>query len=135
MTLPQFFERYANVSLGPEPEALATLYAPSFIVGGPQGSMMFPNDERFIDWLTQMSAFNRTHGMRALRPVAIDERPLSPRHTLATVRWGAQFDKTGDRLIEFDIAYLLEAAAGAWTILAYISERDQEEEMKTLGLL
>ena len=56
-------------------------------------------------------------------------------HTLATVRWGAQFARTGDRVIAFTIAYLLERKDQAWLILAYLSEEAQEEAMKREGLM
>ena len=86
-----------------EPEALAGVYAATFIVGGPEGSHAFTNDARFIEWLRQVADFNRQHGMRALMPVSIRDMTLSPLHTLAAVTWGARFEKTGDRVIEFEI--------------------------------
>lgn len=74
--------------------------------------------------------------MRSLAVVAIQEVTLSPLHALAAVTWGAQFEKTGARTIEFEISYLLEKAGDDdWRILAYISQRDQNEEMKKEGLL
>jgi len=134
-TLRQFFDRYAELSTGSTPEALSPLYAPTFIVAGPEGSQAFPNDDKFLDWLRQIHAFNQQYGMRGLEVRQLQEVPLSPIHTLATVTWGARFEKTGDRLIEFTIAYLVERAGQNWTILAYVSERDQAGEMKRLGLL
>ena len=47
----------------------------------------------------------------------------------------ARFEKTGDRAIEFEIAYLLERAEESWRVMGHVSARDQEEEMKALGLL
>ncbi len=135
MSLDQFFTRYAELSTGPQPEALAGLYAPTFIVGGPGGSQAFANDRQFLDWLGRVAAFNREHGMRHLAPVSTEGLELSPIHTLATVRWGARFDKTGDRTIEFEISYLLERSAGDWRILSYISRTDQNAEMAKAGLL
>jgi hypothetical protein len=135
MSLDRFFSRYAELSIGPQPEALAGLYAPTFIVGGPEGSHAFANDGRFLEWLRQVAAFNREHGMRALGTVSIQDVDLSPRHTLALVTWGARFDKTGDRIIEFTISYLLEKVDGDWRILAYISRSDQNEAMLKEGLL
>jgi hypothetical protein len=38
-------------------------------------------------------------------------------------------------LIEFRITYLLEKASDGYKILSYISEADQEAEMRKLGLL
>lgn len=135
MTLEQFFAHYATRSMGDDNPALAALYAPRFFVAGPTGSMTFANDAAFVDWLAQVRAFNRQHGMRALSPAAVREMVLSPLHVLAQVRWSARFEKTGDRAIEFDIAYLVERAADSWRILGYVSSRDQEEEMRALGLL
>lgn len=135
MSLEAFFTRYATLSMGDQPEAVASLYGPTFIVGGPEGSQAFANDARFIEWLREVARFNRDHGMRRLAAMAIREVPLSPRHTLAVVTWGTQFDKSGDRVIEFDISYLLERAEDGWRILSYISRSDQSAEMAKEGLL
>ncbi len=135
MTLHEFFTAYAAHATASAPEPLAALYAHTFIAGGPQGSQAFTNDARFLDWLRQMAAFNRQSGMREMTVASIRDLTLSPLHTLATVRWGARFEKTGDRLIEFDISYLVEKAGGAWRVLAYISAADQEAEMKKHGLM
>src|SRR5262245_44925584 len=129
MALDRFFRRYAELSLGPQPEALAGLYASTFIVGGPEGSHAFTNGAHFIEWLREVAAFNHQHGMRALMAVSIRDVTLSPLHTLATVTWGAHFEKTGARIIEFELSYLLERADDEWRILAYISRSDQNAEM------
>ena len=135
MTVEQFFANYAATSMGDDGVALAALYAPTFFVAGPRGSMTFANDARFLEWLAQMRAFNRQHGMHALSPAAVRETALNPVHVLAQVRWRVQFEKTGARAIEFEIAYLLERVAESWRVLGYVSERDQEEEMQALGLI
>ena len=135
MTVKQFFTRYAALSMGDDDRAMAAVYAPSFFVAGPKGSMMFANDAGFLDWLAQVRAFNRQHGMRALSPAAVQEEVLSPLHVLARVQWSARFQKTGDRAIEFEIAYLIERAEESWRVLGYVSARDQEDEMRALGLL
>lgn len=135
MTLHDFFARYAELSLGREPETLAPLYAPTFIVGGPEGSQAFSNDGKFLDWLREVARFNREHGLDALTVVNVDDTPLSPLHSLAHVRWGARFARTGSRRIEFEIAYLLERHGEGWRILSYISKEDQGAAMKREGLL
>lgn len=135
MSLDRFFARYAELSMSDRPEALAGVYAPTFIVGGPDGSQAFANDDRFLEWLRQVAAFNREHGLRAFEVVAVRDTVLSPLHTLATVTWGVRFEKTGDRRIEFEIAYLLEKAGDEWRILSYISRSDQRAEMAKEGLL
>ena len=135
MTVEQFFTHYAALSMGDDDRAMAAVYAPNFFVGGPTGSMTFANDAQFVDWLAHVRAFNRQHGMRTLSPAAVRETVLSPLHVIAQVRWSAQFEKTGARAAEFEIAYLIERAADSWRVLGYVSARDQEEEMRALGLL
>lgn len=135
MTVEQFFTGYAALSMGDDHRAMAELYAPTFFVAGPKGSMVFANDARFLEWLGQVRAFNRQHGMHAVSPATVQETVLSPLHVLARVRWSARFEKTGDRAVEFEIAYLIERAGESWRVLGYVSERDQEEEMQALGLL
>ena len=132
--LSRFFQTYADRSLGSDPAALAALYAPAFIVAGPQGSRSFANDERFVEWLGSVRDFNREHGMRSLEPIEVDETALSPLHSLAIVRWGVRFEKTGTRLITFQISYLMEKAGASWKILSYVSEADQDEAMKNEGV-
>jgi hypothetical protein len=135
MTVEQFFTQYAALSIGDDHPALAAMYAPSFFVAGPKGSMTFANDPQFLDWLARVRAFNRLHGMHAVSPVAVRETVLSPLHVLAQVRWSARFEKTGARAAEFEIAYLMERVGESWRVLGYISASDQEEEMRALGLL
>ena len=135
MTIDQFFTRYAALSMGDDDQATAAVYAPSFVVAGPSGSMVFANDARFLDWLAHVRVFNHAHGLRALSPAAVQETVLSPLHVLAQVRWTARFERTGDRAVDFDIAYLLERTGESWRVLGYVSARDQEEEMRALGLL
>lgn len=137
MTVEQFFARYAALSMGDDHPALAAMYAPRFFVAGPTGSQTFANDAHFLDWLAQVSAFNRQHGMHGLSAAAVRETALSPLHVLAQVRWSARFEKTGTRAIEFEIAYLLERASESWQwqLLGYVSARDQEQEMRALGLM
>jgi hypothetical protein len=132
-SLAAFFSNYAAVSLGADPARLAEMYAPTFIVAGPQGSQAFANDEAFVEWLGRVRAGNLESGMRSLSPAAIDTQELSPSHVLASVTWAAVFEKTGDTPVRFRITYLVETAP-AMKILAYVSEADEETEKKKLGI-
>jgi hypothetical protein len=129
-----FFERYAIAARAPDPEPLASMYAPAFLVAGPRGSATFPNDARFREWLRGVSASHEASGMRSLAVRDLEVRELSPIHVLAEVTWDARFEKTGDRPIAIRIAYLVERAAEGMRVLAYVSEADEDEELKRLGL-
>jgi hypothetical protein len=135
-TLLDLFRDYAAASRGHEPERVAGFYAESFIAAGPRGSAVFKNDDQFHEWLRQVEQFNQSTGMTSMTVVSVQEPlSLSEKHVLVTVDWGARFVKTGDRLITFQIAYLLERSSAGWKILAYVSQKDQEEEMRGLGLI
>jgi hypothetical protein len=134
-SIAQFFGRYAVAVMVPEPAAIAAFYAPGFVAAGPEGSATFANDDAFIEWLRGVHAFNQRAGMTGIEVVAVEERRLSERHTLATVEWGARFVKTGAELIRFAITYLVESDGESWKVLAYVSHLDQTKEMERLGLL
>ena len=130
------FQRYARASIDGDPERLARFYAKAFIAAGPRGSGTFNNDDAFREWLRETRAANVRAGMTSIRPTAIvSATVLSPRHRLVVVEWGARFEKTGDELVTFRIAYLLEEEDGKHCILAFVSEADQETVMKAKGLL
>jgi hypothetical protein len=134
--LHQFFRDYAAVSFGPDPEKLAAFYADGFLVAGPQGSAAFRNDEQFLAWLRQLHDFNQASGMTGMRVVSIEEQRLSALFTIATVEWGATFQKTGDDVITFKISYILQEEQDAtFKVLGYLSHEDQMEAMRARGLL
>ena len=55
-------------------------------------------------------------------------RRRSETHANVTVTWGARFAKTGARLIEFDITYLLEDLGEGRKILAYVIPTDRRRK-------
>ena len=81
------------LSLGKDPHALAALYADDFIAAGPKGSMVFANDKKFIEWLTQVHQFNEKTGMEKLDVIKVIDRPIGEAYTSATVTWSAFFGK------------------------------------------
>jgi hypothetical protein len=135
-SLKLFFRDYAVASVESPVARIPAFYADSFLVCGPRGSAVFKNDEKFVEWLGQIHEFNQRTGMISMEVVSLEEPlSLSVCNLLARVVWGARFRKTGDRLITFQIAYLLERAGDTWRILAYVSQKDQGDEMRELGLL
>jgi hypothetical protein len=103
--LESFFREYGIASLS-DPLMLVARYAERFVVAGPRGSAVFTNDATFVDWLQHLQQFNQRIGMTSLTVVGITKtRPLSDRHLLPTVEWGATFTKTGERVVTFRISY------------------------------
>lgn len=133
--LRDWFERYARVSLGPEPEKLVDFYDASFVAAGPKGGAAFTNDESFVAWLRNLRAFNEERGMTSLAVDGVGETPVSADYTLVTVAWAATFRRTGDTPIRFSISYLLRTSGESPKVAAYVSHEDEEETMRAHGLL
>jgi hypothetical protein len=134
-TLRDYFQRYARVSLGPEPEKLADFYDTSFLAAGPKGGAAFKNDESFLAWLRELRAFNVKSGMTSMAVDGIGETPVGAGYTLVTVAWAATFQRSGDTPIRFTISYLLRESEASLKVAAYISHEDQEDLMRANGLL
>jgi hypothetical protein len=82
-----------------------------------------------------MHEFNRAAGMTGLAVIAIEALPLTDQFIIATVEWGATFEKTGDEQVRFKITYILQDQDGAGKILGYLSHEDQMDAMRAKGLL
>ncbi|WP_118972924.1 hypothetical protein [Taibaiella koreensis] len=133
--LKEFFEQYGVVSCSDDVQPLAGFYADSFIVAGPEGSAAFHNDEHFARWLDQLREGNERSGLKGMQIVAFNEFPISDQYKGATITWGAQFEKTGEELIQFNITYFVHLLDEVPKIIMYISERGQEALMQEKGLL
>jgi len=132
--IKNFFENYASVSMKSEPGLHANLYADDFIAAGPSGSAVYKNDAQFLEWLRRIYDFNKKTGMVSIQVISVRDNPISEQYSLASVEWGAEYEKTGDALIHFEITYLLQFFQNQIQILAYISHEDQEKVMKERGI-
>ena len=61
--------------------------------------------------------------------------PICDKYSMVVVRWGVTFEKTGSKIIEFDISYIVYEAEDNPLVILFISHEDEEEAMKKLGLL
>jgi hypothetical protein len=73
-------------------------------------------------------------GMTSLVPLKVDTTEIDSIHSWSKVRWGAKFEKTGDRRIEFDVSYLLRRDERKTSILLYVSHQDEQELRQELGI-
>jgi hypothetical protein len=59
---------------------------------------------------------------------------ISNEYAIVTVRWGVTFEKTGERVIEFDVSYIVMQTGDETKVILLISHEDEEEAMANLGL-
>lgn len=133
--IKNFFENYASVSMKSEPDLHADLYTDDFIAAGPSGSAVYKNDVQFLEWLKRIYDFNKKTGMVSIQVISVHDHPISKQYSLASVKWGAKYKKTGEELIDFKITYLLQFFQNQIKILAHISHEDQEQVMKKRGII
>jgi hypothetical protein len=133
-TIPQFFDKYIELSQGSDLNALAACYGEHFIAAGPKGLMAFSNDDKFMEWLKQVQQFNQQSGMQAMKVVKINTTPAGEAYSTSTVTWSVEFPAKSDAPILFDITYSLFHQGDSYKIVLFISHEDQETVMKEKGV-
>ena len=114
-------------------EKQAYFFSDAFIMAGPKGAVSQSKSE-FLKNAGRAADFYRSIGQTSAKLITFSETPISGRYSIAKTHWGVTFKKTGDRLIEFDISYIIHKAPDAPKIILAIAHQDEEEAMKELGL-
>ena len=108
----------------------AEFFADTFISAGPKGTIA-QNKKDFLKKAEQASAFYRSVGQSSAKIISKHIIPISDQYTMVTVHWGVTFEKTGDKLTEFDVSYIIYQPGDEPSIILFIAQ----EAMKELGLL
>jgi len=107
--------------------------ADSFISAGPKGSITQSRKD-FEKKAEQTNKFYKSVGRTSARIISKRVMPICNDYSMVVVRWGITFDKTGNKLIEFDRSYIIEETGSEPKIILLISHVDEEAAMKKLGL-
>ena len=59
----------------------------------------------------------------------------SNEYSMVKVHWGVTFRKTGDRLVEFDVTYLVQKTGPEPKIIMFIAHQDEQKAMEELQLM
>lgn len=114
--------------------AIADNYADTFLSAGPKG-VIANNKKEFIEKASQAAEFYREVGQKSARIISKTVIPVSNEYCMVTVHWGAKFEKTGEKEIEFDVSYLLQELNDKIQVILFIAHEDEEKTMKELGLV
>ena len=131
--IKQLFAEYEKAFNALDIEKQVPFFAEQFISAGPGGSIAQNRDE-FAKMAHQAAEFYKTIGQTSARILSADETPISNEYSMVKVHWGVTFDKLGDRLVEFDVSYLVQKTGTGPKILIFIAHQDEEKAMKELGL-
>ncbi len=112
----------------------AEFFADTFISAGPNGNITQSKAE-FLREAQKAADFYRSVGQTSAKILSLDEVPISEQYSMVKVHWGVTFQKTGDKLIEFDVSYLMQKIGAEPKIILFIAHQDEQKAMQELGLL
>lgn len=115
-------------------EKQAELFADSFIMAGPHGAVSQSKTE-FLQKASTAVAYYKSVGHTGAKIFSIDEEPVSREYVKVKAHWGVSFEKLGDKLVEFDISYVIFTGDNTPKIILAITHEDEQEAMKKLGVL
>ena len=132
--LKKLFDAYEKAYSELDLETTATFFADTFISAGPKGTIAQSKKE-FLSKAKQAADFYRKVGLEYGKILSTKEIQLGDHHSLVEVHWGAKFRKTGYKLIEFDVSYVVDKTGPEPKIVMFVAHQDEEEAMKKLSLL
>lgn len=133
-TFKSFFGDYERAFNDVDVRRQAEMFDDSFLTAGPKGAVARSKDE-FMGMAEQVAAYYRAAGQTSARILEATESPISADYSLVDVRWGATFEKTGDRLIEYDVSYIVRKSGKHLKLVMIIAHQDEEKAMKELGIM
>jgi hypothetical protein len=111
----------------------AEFFADTFISAGPNGIITSSKAE-LLKSAEKAAEFYRSVGQQSAKILSLEETPISNEYSMVKVHWGVTFRKTGSRLIEFDVSYLVQRTGEASKIILFIAHQDEQKAMQELGL-
>lgn len=114
-------------------KGLSDYCADTFMSAGPRGTIAETKKE-FEQKGEEAVKFYKSVGRNSAKIISKRIIPISDCYSMVVVRWGVTFEKTGSRLVQFDITYIIQHTESDPKILLFISHEDEEMEMKKLGI-
>ncbi len=133
-SVKRLFEEYEKAFSALDVEKSAEFFADSFISAGPNGTITSSKAE-LLKSASKAAEFYRSVGQKSAKILSLDEVPITEQYSMVKVHWGATFQKTGDKLIEFDVSYLVQKTGEEPKIILFIAHQDEQKAMQELGLL
>jgi hypothetical protein len=131
--LDNLFKEYETAIDKLDVKTISGYYADSVISAGPKGSVAQTRND-YEKKVEQTNQFYKSVGRNSARIISKRVMPISNDYSMVVVRWGITFDKTGNRIIEFDKSYIVEEIGIDPKIILLISHEDEEAAIKKLGL-
>jgi len=131
--LDTLFKEYETAFDKLDVKTISGYCADSFISAGPKGSITQSRKD-YEKKAEQTNKFYKSVGRNSARIISKRVMPICNDYSIVVVRWGVTFYKTGNKLIEFDISYIIQETGSDPKIILLISHEDEEAAMEKLGL-
>jgi Domain of unknown function (DUF4440) len=131
--LDTLFKEYETAFDRLDVKTISGYCADSVISAGPKGSIAQSRKD-YEKKAEQTNKFYKSVGRNSARIISKRVMPICNDYSMVVVRWGITFDKTGNKLVEFDRSYIIQVTGGEPKIILLISHDDEETAMKKLGL-
>ena len=131
--LDTLFKEYETAFDKLDVKTISGYCADSFISAGPKGSITQSRKD-YEKKAEQATKFYKSIGRNSAKIISKRVMPICNDYSMVVVRWGITFDKTGNKLIEFDTSYIIQEIGSEPKIILLISHEDEEAAMKKLGL-
>ena len=131
--LDTLFKEYETAFDKLDVKTISGYCADSFISAGPKGSITQSRKD-YEKKAEQATKFYKSIGRNSAKIISKRVMPICNDYSMVVVRWGITFDRTGNKVIEFDTSYIIQEIGDEPKIILLISHEDEEEAMKKLGL-
>jgi hypothetical protein len=131
--LDTLFKEYETAFDKLDVKTISGYCADRVISAGPKGSIAQSRKD-YEKKAEQTNKFYKSVGRNSARIISKRVMPICNDYSMVVVRWGITFDKTGNKLVEFDRSYIIQVTGGEPKIILLISHEDEETAMKKLGL-
>ena len=131
--LDTLFKEYETAFDKLDVKTISGYCADSLISAGPKGSIAQSRKD-YEKKAEQTNKFYKSVGRNSARIISKRVMPICNDYSMVVVRWGITFAKTGNKLIEFDMSYIIQETGSEPKIILLISHEDEEAAMKKLGL-
>ena len=131
--LDALFKEYETAFDKLDVKTISGYCADSFISAGPKGSITQSRKD-YEKKAEQATKFYKSVGRNSAKIISKRVMPICNDYSMVVVRWGITFNKTGNKLIEFDASYIIQETGSEPKIILLISHEDEEVAMKKLGL-
>lgn len=72
-------------------------------------------------------------GFKFARVISLEQYPISENYALVKIHWRVVFTGNGERIVEFDVSYIVHQGSIEPKVVMFITHQDESQFMQRLG--